>query len=204
MKNTPVPPPFTEAPADWFGRAVWIVAGFIAGAVAVGAAMTLTDPAAAKVHHLEESTAEAEHRARQAEDETAAIRGELIGTQRQVAEMEAELAANDIAKAPTAQATARFTPDSEMQAKRSVFIESLQDNGIATKIEKPGSIPKMWVTAKFLEGQFDAKNSICNAVYAFYFPNPADADLGNHLQIIDSVSGNQVGTYSPLGGLEME
>jgi hypothetical protein len=133
MKPAPVPPPFHEAPADWFGRAVWIAAGFIAGAVVVGAAMTLKDPASAKVRQLEASTAEAELRARQAEGEAAAIRGELHEAQDTIADAEVMAAS----QSPTAEQLVE-SPESFTEVTASNLLAECRENELAAEAHYSG------------------------------------------------------------------
>lgn len=95
--------------------------------------------------------------------------------------------------------TAALDKSPEMQKKREAFISKAQKQGVISKIETPGSLPRVWVTPKFQAADFETKKSIASVVYAYYFEAAAP---GNVVRIYDSRTGKEIGGFSEHG-LEM-
>jgi len=88
-----------------------------------------------------------------------------------------------------------------MQADRQTFIQKAIKNGAFTKIEVPGSLPRVWVTPAFMDLDFDTKTKFISVVYAYYFDGSNETDT---VRLFDSRSGKEVGGYSMVyGGLKM-
>jgi hypothetical protein len=89
----------------------------------------------------------------------------------------------------------------EMQRKRQEFIDSMIKQGVFSKVEMPGSVPYVWVRARFNTIDFESKTTAMSIVYAFYF---SDMAAMNFVGIRDNMNGKTIGTYSPGLGLKMK
>lgn len=88
-----------------------------------------------------------------------------------------------------------------MQADRLEFIQKLITNGVIQKVEVPGHLPRAWVRPGFYTLDFDTKESFISVIYSYYFDG---TEVGGSVRLYDSLSGNEVGSYSLVkGGLEM-
>jgi len=95
-----------------------------------------------------------------------------------------------------------FDASPETQAKRMELINKLITQGIFQKVEKPGSLPHVWVAPSFYSLNFDDKESFVSVVYAYYFAADPKVDLA---VLYDSKTGKQVGVYGKVyGGLKMD
>lgn len=89
----------------------------------------------------------------------------------------------------------------EMQAKRLALIQELVDKGVFYKVEKPGSVPHVYVTAVFRAIPFDAKQNFVGTVYGYYFDG---SNFMDNVVLRDALSGKQVGSFSKDSGLELD
>ena len=87
------------------------------------------------------------------------------------------------------------------QKERWAFIEKMVRQGVASKVECPGSVARMWVGPVFYRLDFDDKQTFVSVVYAYYYDGSRDEDF---VKLLDSKSGNEVGTFARWqGGLKM-
>lgn len=104
------------------------------------------------------------------------------------------------AQEPAKVAAATIDKSDAMQAKRRELLEKLIAQGVFQKIEVPGNLPRVWVRPAFYQLDFDTKQSFASVVYAYHFDgsNPTDS-----VRLFDSMSGKEVGSFAPPGGLTM-
>lgn len=95
-----------------------------------------------------------------------------------------------------------FTPDPALQAQRKELIDVAIEEGYVQKIEKPWQVPHVWVTPLFMQINFEDKAKFCSAVYSYHFPNPNESE--KYISLYHSISGKEVGTYSPTYGLSLD
>ncbi|MEX2216945.1 MAG: hypothetical protein WD768_22725 [Phycisphaeraceae bacterium] len=88
----------------------------------------------------------------------------------------------------------------ETQAKRKQLIADLIAKGVFQKVEKPATLPHLWVRPAFYQLDFDTKRDFVSVVAAYYL-----ADSGaSMVRIFDSKTGKQVGEMdSDTGMLSM-
>jgi hypothetical protein len=89
----------------------------------------------------------------------------------------------------------------EAQAKRLALIQELVDKGVFDKVEKPGSLPHVYITSAFRAVPFDTKREFLGVVYAYYFDG---AGLADAVVLKDAQSGKPVGSFSPASGVELD
>ena len=74
--------------------------------------------------------------------------------------------------------------------------------GIFTKVEMPGNLPRAWVGRGFYAADFQQKSNLVGVIYAYYFDG---SNLGDSVRLFDSMSGKEIGNFNPhLGGLKLE
>lgn len=83
------------------------------------------------------------------------------------------------------------------QAERKAFIEELIAKGVFYKVEKPATLPHVWITPTFRLLDYDTKRDFVSVVFLYFQP----ADL---VVLKDSLSGQRIGTYSPDLGLSID
>lgn len=101
-----------------------------------------------------------------------------------------------VASKPPTQAPKLSAAETELQKQRKEFIDKGIREGIFYKIEIPGDLPHLWVTPRFLNGDFDTKSALASAVLAYYITENPKYDL---LIIKDSRSGKRIGSFSSNG-----
>ena len=98
--------------------------------------------------------------------------------------------------------------DDASQAERLKVIEWYKRTNVIEKVAGD-TVAKLWIKPLFYTLPFEDKKTLAKIVYAWFYKtpnNPKDGDLGlgDHVQILDHLSGKKVGEYSMLGGLSME
>lgn len=108
----------------------------------------------------------------------------------------------DRASIPAKPKTPALDKSAAHQQMRKEFIEKLIKTGFFSKVEVPGTLPRVWVTPNFYVLKFDEKQTFIEVVYAYYFDGTR---MGDSVRVIDDYSGKEIGTYS-LGnpGLKMK
>jgi len=97
--------------------------------------------------------------------------------------------------ADVAQAQGDVSPTA--QAKRKLLIEELISKGIFYKVERPATLPHVWITPTFRELNYDDKQLFISIVYLYYWPT-------NLVVLKDSRNGERVGSFSPALGLSID
>jgi hypothetical protein len=99
----------------------------------------------------------------------------------------------------------------EMQADREEFIRKLIQDGYWEKTEFSGSLPKVWVTHKFMLSDEKSQNETLSVVYAYwmgeldsfggsgFFWDPLVLKIDN-----GTPNGRRVATYTPEAGIKPE
>ena len=96
----------------------------------------------------------------------------------------------------------RIDKSPETQAKRKSLIKRLIAEGVFQKVEVPGNLPRVWVTARFKALLFDDKQQFISVVYAYYFNGNGFTDT---VLVYDNLNGREIGQYNPnLGGLKLK
>jgi hypothetical protein len=74
------------------------------------------------------------------------------------------------------------------------------NEGIFTKIETPGNLPRVSVASAFYRLDFDAKKNFIGVVYAYHFDG---TDISDAVILLDGRTNKRIGTYSLSGGLDL-
>ena len=88
--------------------------------------------------------------------------------------------------APAPTPTSSIDTSQETQAKRYAYMQELIDKGYIQKIEKPGSLPYVWVTPLFYTLDFDAKEIFISVIWTYYIVQDSKAST---VRIFDSKTG---------------
>ena len=104
-------------------------------------------------------------------------------------------------------ATPTQKADMQLQNDRHAFLQKLIKQGYVTKLEQPATLPHLWVTPKFMALDFQAKKEFCEVVFAYHYEAPRgmsakDMPTDWSLVLKHSISGNRVGSYHPVLGLD--
>lgn len=88
-----------------------------------------------------------------------------------------------------------------VQAKRAALIAELRQTGVIYKLERPASLPHLWVTPTFLALDYDAKKAVVGLVYAYAATErPGFGDsYGDVLVLRHSLTGAELGTFGRNG-----
>jgi hypothetical protein len=98
--------------------------------------------------------------------------------------------------------TKQYTATPEMQQQRLDLINKLIAQGIFSKVEKPASLPHVWITTAFKALSFDDKNTFIGVVWSYYICQDASADI---VVLYDNLTGKEYGTYAEVyGGLKLK
>lgn len=90
---------------------------------------------------------------------------------------------------------------SATQSDRMAFIEKLIRMRVFTKTSAANGVSKAWTGPAFESLDFDAKNSFCNVVYAYYLNESSTNKL---LRLIDGSTNRDIGIFSEAqGGLKL-
>ena len=100
------------------------------------------------------------------------------------------------------------TADAELQEKRKKSIGVYIQENVIDKVTGD-KVAKMWVKPRFYSQPFEDKKIIASLVYTWFYKCPLnvkaeDTESGDHVQILDSTSGKQVGHFNPRRGLTMD
>jgi len=88
------------------------------------------------------------------------------------------------------------------QAKRLDFIKRLQASKFIGDVQPPrNGIVRAFVTPSFMAGDYKDKANVVSVIYLYYFDGTKSTDL---VILLDSKSGNEVGTYGLTRGLKMK
>jgi hypothetical protein len=85
-----------------------------------------------------------------------------------------------------------------LQAKRLKLIQNLQKNSIIYKLDTTSVTIKLWVRPKFRILQFEEKETTAQLVYSYLW----DESM-LRMDILDSQTGNVIGEYHPVSGLDI-
>ncbi len=85
----------------------------------------------------------------------------------------------------------------KLQTERKEFIQKLLNKGVFQKVEIPSHLPHLWVKPAFYMLDFDSKSKFVSIVYAYYFTQNSSYNI---VVIFDSLSGKEIGDYSPVSG----
>jgi hypothetical protein len=88
------------------------------------------------------------------------------------------------------------------QAERKALIEKLIGRGIFQKVDRPGTIPQVWITPTYRLLNYDDKVTFIEVAFVYFFPTIET--YGEHVRLKDSISGETVGSYSPTLGLDLD
>ena len=88
--------------------------------------------------------------------------------------------------------------DCAMQGERFSF---LQKSGFIKKVDYSGSTGRLWIRPEFYVLEFEYKQLLANVAYAWCVCENTNVNL---LILKDSLSGNNVGTFSETLGLRMD
>lgn len=89
--------------------------------------------------------------------------------------------------------------DPSKQPERQNAIAELTQRRVISKIEKPGSLPRVYVGSAFYALNFDQKRVIMELIYCYHFTG----DDGI-VRIFEPMNGKEIGKYSATFGLEMQ
>ncbi len=95
-----------------------------------------------------------------------------------------------------AQPTSTTNTNSGIQQKREDAINKLIQRGVFTKVEMPGTVPRIYVGDTFYMALIDQKRLFTSIVYAYY--NTKDSTI-TVVGLHDSRTGKEVGTFSEYG-----
>ena len=91
--------------------------------------------------------------------------------------------------------TADLSPSK--QEERGKLIQQLIQQGVFYKVERPATLPHVWITPSFRALDYDTKQLFVSAVFLYHQP----VDM---VVLKDSLTGERVGSYSPDLGLSID
>jgi hypothetical protein len=100
-------------------------------------------------------------------------------------------------KKVAAQAKATLAQTDDKQPGRLKLIQELIDKGAFKKIERVGSVARIWVTPTFYTLDYDVKTKFSGLVYDYYSNETKGAT--NLVLLYDAKNGKQVGSFSKRG-----
>lgn len=90
----------------------------------------------------------------------------------------------------------------QIQADRKKLIETLTGEGVFSEVVRNGTtMPRAWVTPRFLSLDFKEKQDVVSVVYAFYF---AEMNQQNSVALINSKTGKEIGRFFGETGLKLD
>lgn len=89
----------------------------------------------------------------------------------------------------------------EMHAEREAFVAKLIEDGLIAKVDRPGSMLRVYPRPLFMAADFDDKESILSVVWLWEHRD--DPDPFEPIALYDPVTDEELGTYSPELGLRL-
>ncbi len=107
-----------------------------------------------------------------------------------------------VTKQPAPKPTSGVTDTSaETQAKRYNYIQELIAKGVILKVEKPSTLPHVWVTPAFYTLDFDMKQTFISVIWTYYIVQDSEATT---VRLFDGKTGKQIGTFDQYSGLKLD
>lgn len=98
--------------------------------------------------------------------------------------------------APVAASPPPLDKSPEAQARRADLIGRLTVQGVFTKTETPGNLPRLFVGPRFHLLDIDDKEKFLGVVYAYFFSGTGPTDL---VRVFDGRTGKEIGTFDRTG-----